>query len=112
MWLRLGETLTLEGKCVRFPSARGPRPHRRRSFGGPPGGGLLGTFSIIFTIKILDLFLFDFWSQNGAPEDLQKLRNLKKMTSGALSGPLCERVVEKEHILECLGPEKHGLRCR
>ena len=36
----------------------------------------------------------------------------KKVGPGALSGSLCERVVEKEHILECLGPQKHGFRVR
>ena len=39
-------------------------------------------------------------------------KSQKKIVPGAFSGPLCERVVEKEHILECLGPEKHGFRSR
>ena len=67
--------------------------------------GLQLYFGIDFSSFFRPCFFFlTFGPKTDPQETPQNEQILKRITPGALSGPLCERVIKKEQILEPLPP--------
>ena len=73
--------------------------------GSPSSAASMTTFASIFQ-PFFDPLFCRFLVPKQTPRGPQKSTNPEKVTVGALSGPLCERVLEKDQILESPGTPK------